>query len=88
LRPTPNLEDQVPVCMSSGDWVAQLYLQVPVYGGGILTRLHKGHETVYIRKVKKFKLSLCLTNYALRHEDLWGSGCINPYFLDLGTSWK
>jgi hypothetical protein len=34
------------------------------------------------------ELSLCLTNYALRHEGVWGSGCINPHFLDLGTSWR
>jgi hypothetical protein len=34
------------------------------------------------------KLSLCSTNQALRHEDLWGSGCIYPYFLDLSTSWR
>jgi hypothetical protein len=32
-------------------------------------------------KENKVKLSLCLT---LRHEDLWGSGCIDPRFLDLG----
>jgi hypothetical protein len=25
---------------------------------------------------------------ALRHEDVWGSGCIDPSFLDLGTSWR
>jgi hypothetical protein len=36
----------------------------------------------------KVKLSLCLTNYALRHEDVWGSGCIDPRFLELGTSWS
>jgi hypothetical protein len=36
--------------------------------------------------VKKVKLSLCLTNSALSHEGVWGSGCIDPYFLDLGTS--
>jgi hypothetical protein len=36
----------------------------------------------------KVKLSLCLTNYALRHEGVWGSGCIDTYFLDLGTSWR
>jgi hypothetical protein len=35
---------------------------------------------------KKVKLSLCFTNEALRHEDVWGSGCIDPHFLDLGTS--
>jgi hypothetical protein len=36
----------------------------------------------------KVKLSLCLTNYALRHGGVWGSGCIDPNFLDLGTSWR
>jgi hypothetical protein len=29
-------------------------------------------------------LSLCLTNQALRHEDIWGSASL---ILDLGTSW-
>jgi hypothetical protein len=33
------------------------------------------------------KVSLCFTNYALRHEGLWESGCIDPHFVDLGTSW-
>jgi hypothetical protein len=32
------------------------------------------------------RFSLCLTNYALRHEDVWGSGCMDPHILDLGTS--
>jgi hypothetical protein len=36
----------------------------------------------------KVKLSLCLTTKALRHEGIWGSGCIDPHFLDLGTSWR
>jgi hypothetical protein len=35
---------------------------------------------------KKVKLSLCLANQALRHEDVSGSGCIDPHSLDLGTS--
>jgi hypothetical protein len=34
----------------------------------------------------KVKLSLCLTNEALLHEGLQGSGYIGPHFLDLGTS--
>jgi hypothetical protein len=34
------------------------------------------------------KLSLCLTNWVLRYEGVWGSGYINPRFLDLGTSWR
>jgi hypothetical protein len=25
---------------------------------------------------------------AQRHEDVWGSGCIDPRFLDLGSSWR
>jgi hypothetical protein len=37
---------------------------------------------------EKAKLSLCLTNYALRHEGVWGSGCIDPHILDVGTSWR
>jgi hypothetical protein len=41
----------------------------------------------FVGKVK-VKLSPCLTNEALRHEDVWGSGCIDPHFLDLGTSWR
>jgi hypothetical protein len=36
----------------------------------------------------KVKLSLCLTNQALSHEGLWGSGCIEPHFDDLSTSWR
>jgi hypothetical protein len=30
----------------------------------------------------KVMLSLCF------HEGVWGSGCIDPCFLDLGTSWR
>jgi hypothetical protein len=33
--------------------------------------------------LSKVKLSLCSTN-----EDVWGSECICPRFLDLGTSWR
>jgi hypothetical protein len=36
----------------------------------------------------KVNLPLCLTNYALLHEGLWGSGCIDPHFLHLGTTWR
>jgi hypothetical protein len=35
----------------------------------------------------KVKLSLCLTNEALRHEGVWGSGCIDPHF-DLGSTYS
>jgi hypothetical protein len=37
---------------------------------------------------KKIKLSLYLSNQALRHKGLWGSGCTETHFLDLGTSWR
>jgi hypothetical protein len=43
------------------------------------------HCIVYKAKVK---LSLHLTNTALRHEHVWGNGCIDLRFLDLCTSWK
>jgi hypothetical protein len=38
----------------------------------------------------KKKLSLCWTNYALRHEDILGGGgkCIDLRFLDFCTSWR
>jgi hypothetical protein len=31
---------------------------------------------------------MCLTNQALRQEDIWESVCINTHILDLGTSWR
>jgi hypothetical protein len=34
------------------------------------------------------QFTLCLTQQALCHEGVRGSGCIDPHFLDLGTSWK
>jgi hypothetical protein len=37
-------------------------------------------------EIGKVKLSLCLTDYALRHEGVWGCGCIDSHFLDLVTS--
>jgi hypothetical protein len=40
------------------------------------------------RNKVKVKLSLCLTNYPLRHEGVWGSGCIDPRILDLGGEWS
>jgi hypothetical protein len=36
--------------------------------------------------VYKVKLSPCVTNYALRHEGVRGSGCIDPQIFYLGTS--
>jgi hypothetical protein len=38
--------------------------------------------------VEKVKLSLCLTNLVILHEGVWESGCIDPHFLHLGTSWR
>jgi hypothetical protein len=36
----------------------------------------------------KGKFSLCLTNQALRHEDVWESGYIDTQSLDLSTIWR
>jgi hypothetical protein len=41
-----------------------------------------------VRSKKKKVKSLCLIFKALRHEGVWGSGCIYPHFLDLGISWR
>jgi hypothetical protein len=38
--------------------------------------------------ITKVKLALCLTDQSLYHDSVWGSGCIDPYFLDLGISWR
>jgi hypothetical protein len=32
--------------------------------------------------------AICSSFLALRHEGVWGSGCIDPYFLDLRISWR
>jgi hypothetical protein len=48
-----------------------------------MERKIKNHSCPYCKK-----LSLCLPNHTLRHEDVWGSGCRDPHFLELGTSWK
>jgi hypothetical protein len=43
----------------------------------------------YVYSIKvKVKLFLCLINYALRHGGVWGSGCVDPHFLDLGNRWR
>jgi hypothetical protein len=39
------------------------------------------------------EFSVCITNYALRHEDMLtvvagGIRCMNPYFLDLQSTWR
>jgi hypothetical protein len=48
-------------------------------------RIIYGLDELASKKIR-VKLSLCLTNSELRHEDVWGSGCIDPRILDLGTS--
>jgi hypothetical protein len=50
-----------------------------------LSRLIKATNISSIGGVKLF---LCLTNWARRHEGVCWSGCIDPHFLDLGTSWR
>jgi hypothetical protein len=38
--------------------------------------------------IHKLSLYVYLTTYALRHEDVLGSGCTDPHFIDLGISWR
>jgi hypothetical protein len=46
------------------------------------------HRISACRLPVKGKVVPVLTFLTLRHEDVWGSGCANPHFLDLGTSWR
>jgi hypothetical protein len=39
-------------------------------------------------KIFLLSTSLCLTNYALRHEDIRGSECTDPRILNFGTVWR
>jgi hypothetical protein len=54
----------------------------------------RDHITPIIRKsnasniLVKDKVVPVLNYLALRHEGAWGNGCIDPYFLNLGTSWR
>jgi hypothetical protein len=50
----------------------------------IMSQMNLIH-TVFLLKAK---LSLYLTTQALRHEEVWGSGCIDQRILDLGTNWR
>jgi hypothetical protein len=52
-----------------------------------LLRIPYVYTYIYIY-IYMVKLSLCLTNEVLRHQGVWGSVRIDPYFLDLGTSWR
>jgi hypothetical protein len=45
-------------------------------------------KTVVLEEVKVEGKVVPVLNSALRHEGVWGSGCIDPHFLDLGTSWR
>jgi hypothetical protein len=47
-------------------------------------KLRRGYGVVKA----KIKLSLCLSNQALRQKCVWESECIDSRFLALGTSWR
>jgi hypothetical protein len=38
--------------------------------------------------VSEGKIVSVLNYLSIHHEDVWWSGCIDPGFLDLGTSWR
>jgi hypothetical protein len=42
----------------------------------------------HVKFKKNVKLSLWLTNEAINHEGVWGSGYIHPRYLDLYTRWR
>jgi hypothetical protein len=45
--------------------------------------VHKAQKAPQPFRICKGKVVL-----VLRHEGVWGSGCIHPRFLDLATSWR
>jgi hypothetical protein len=40
------------------------------------------------KRKKKVKFSRCLTNWALHHEGVWWTGCIDLHFVNPVTSWR
>jgi hypothetical protein len=57
-----------------------------LYWSSLDVRMYK--VTYFFILNVKVNVSLCLVNYALRHEDVWRSGCIDPCFIGLGTNWR
>jgi hypothetical protein len=57
---------------------------------GILTQLQSVCFVFqsYALRIPRNEQLTNLTNLTLRHEGVWGSGCINPHFLDLDNSWR
>jgi hypothetical protein len=53
-----------------------------------MRNLFLNYGSILLNKKVNVKLFLYLTNEALLHEDVWRSGCIDPYFLDIGTRWR
>lgn len=45
-------------------------------------------QYIYIRIYMWQSCPLCLTNETLRHEDVGGSGCVDPHSVELGSSWR
>jgi hypothetical protein len=81
--PTRSMDECLCVCV----FVCPVQIQVLRCCDGQLRELW----TVYEQDSeihKKVNLSLCLHNHAALNEDVWGSGCIDPYFLDLDSSWR
>jgi hypothetical protein len=60
---------------------------IPKLTAHILNSYYSNESPGYVQSCK-VNLSLCLTNEPLHPEGVWGSGCIDPHFLDLGTSWR
>jgi hypothetical protein len=87
------------MAQNSGDFALLLYFGFQKSGCLISLESHSSrkHEfrifyNVSLKHVSiqqiNVKLFLCLTNSTVCHEGVWGNGCIDPYFIDLGTSWR
>jgi hypothetical protein len=57
----------------------------PAYSSSLVTIHHYLVQSIHFEAPYQARFTSVL---ALRHEDVWGRRYIDPYFLDLGTSWR
>jgi hypothetical protein len=72
--------------ISTGNWWPKTVRRICIKMGPEM--LQWWTAAIRRRSRDKVNLSICVSNYALRHEGVWGSECIDLRFLDLGTVWN
>jgi hypothetical protein len=70
-------------CGSFHTFTPRLYLSILNIPSHLHLRLSSAHKNNALKSTTRSRKGI-----ALRHDDVWGSGCIDPRILDLGTSWR